>query len=177
VPNLCNKFLLNELSISKYITKNYDGLEKVQELADTLHSGACLRGVIQISLYDQKQTSSIKVLESFKIYGGVHKVIEHLSDSNQCVMKFGIFLPKKDFNSQREGYPVFYFLSGLSCTHENILTKINYAEHANRHNMIVVFPDISPRNVGQLDEHWTVRCQALLLRDHRSVEKARMRLK
>lgn len=34
--------------------------------------------------------------------------------------------------------------------------KVNYAEHAKRHNIIVVFPDTSPRNVGQLDEHWTV---------------------
>jgi hypothetical protein len=99
VPNLCNKVLLNELPISKYITHNYEGLEKVQELVDTLHSGACLRGVIHISPYDQKQSSAIKVLESFKIFGGVHKVIEHWSDSNQCLMKFGIFLPDDDVHA------------------------------------------------------------------------------
>lgn len=156
MPNLCNKVLLNELPISKYITHNYEGLEKVQELVDILHGGACLRGVIHISPYDQKQSSAIKVLESFKIFGGVHKVIEHWSDSNQCLMKFGIFLPDDDVHAQRGGYPVLYFLSGLSCTHENIPMKVNYAEHAKRHNMIVVFPDTSPRNVGQLDEHWTV---------------------
>lgn len=82
VPNLCNKVLLEELPISKYITHNYDGLEKVQELVDTLHSGACLRGVVHIAPYEQKKSSAIKVLESFKIFGGVHKVIEHWSESN-----------------------------------------------------------------------------------------------
>lgn len=52
VPKLVNKVLLNEMPISKYITHNYDGLEKVQELVDALHSGSCLRGIVKISPFN-----------------------------------------------------------------------------------------------------------------------------
>jgi Zn-dependent alcohol dehydrogenase len=39
VPNLVNRVMTGELPIDKYITHTYDGLEKVQELVDTLHGG------------------------------------------------------------------------------------------------------------------------------------------
>ena len=114
VPNLVNKVMLNELPIAKYITHNYDGLDKVQECVDTLHSGACLRGVIKISPYDLQEAPKIKVVESYKLFGGVHKVVEHYSQSTKCMMKFGIFLPDAEINDQRESYPTLYFLGGLT---------------------------------------------------------------
>lgn len=112
--------MLDELPIAKYITHNYDGLEKVQELVDTLHSGACLRGVVKISPFDMESAPKIKVIDSYKLFGGVHKVVEHWSESNKCMMKFGIFLPDVEIHDQRVSYPTLYFLSGLSCTHENV---------------------------------------------------------
>ena len=72
-------------------------------------------------------------------------------------MKFGIFLPEDDIKAQRTHapYPVLYFLSGLGCTHENIPMKVNYAEHAKRHNIAMVFPDTSPRDCGAEEGDWT----------------------
>jgi S-formylglutathione hydrolase len=72
----------------------------------------------------------VKVIENTKIHGGVHKVVEHWSETNKCMMKFAIFLPHEGVKDQRVHYPVLYFLSGLTCTHENIPMKTNYAEHA-----------------------------------------------
>jgi S-formylglutathione hydrolase len=73
------------------------------------------------------------------------------------MMKFAIFLPDDDVKAQRgQSYPVLYFLSGLTCTHENIPSKVAYAEHAKRHNIAIVFPDTSPRNCGAEEGDWTV---------------------
>ena len=49
VPKLVNKVMLNELPISNYVTTTYDGLEKVNELVDLMHTGKCLRGVVKIT--------------------------------------------------------------------------------------------------------------------------------
>ena len=156
VPNLVNKVMVSELPIAKYITHTFEGLDKVQDCVDILHGGSCLRGVVKISPYDLQEAPKIKVVESYKLFGGVHKVVEHWSHSTQCVMKFGIFLPDAEIKDQREAYPALYFLSGLTCTHENIPQKVNFAEHAKRHNIAVVFPDTSPRNVGAEEGNWTV---------------------
>ena len=49
VPKLVNKVLLNELPLSKYVTHDFDGLEKVNELVNVMHGGECLRGVVKIN--------------------------------------------------------------------------------------------------------------------------------
>lgn len=34
--------------------------------------------------------------------------------------------------------------------------KVNYAEHAKRNNIVMVFPDTSPRDCGVEEADWTV---------------------
>lgn len=46
VPKLVNKVILGELKIDSFITHSYEGLEKVNESIDALHSGDCLRAVV-----------------------------------------------------------------------------------------------------------------------------------
>jgi hypothetical protein len=75
VPKLVNKVLLGELPISKFITHEYDGLDKVQELVKTLHEGSCLRGVVKISPYELPAAQKIEVLKAEKVHGGSLKVI------------------------------------------------------------------------------------------------------
>jgi len=51
---------------------------------------------------------------------------------------------------------VLFFLSGLTCSHENFIQKSGFQQHAARHNLIVVNPDTSPRGVeiaGQDDAY------------------------
>lgn len=72
-----------------------------------------------------------------------------------CKMKFSIFLPS---SCERSGtkLPVVYFLSGLTCTEQNMITKSGIQRHAEQYNLIVVGPDTSPRecNVPGEDESW-----------------------
>merc|ERR1712160_81308 len=62
VPKLVNKIMLGELPIDKFITHNFTGLEKVQELVDALHSGDCLRGVLQIAEKPAEKAVVAKVI-------------------------------------------------------------------------------------------------------------------
>lgn len=58
-------------------------------------------------------------------------------------MTFSVFVP--------EGpgpFPVFLWLSGLTCTEDNFTTKAGAYPAAAEHGMIVVAPDTSPR--GQI---------------------------
>lgn len=40
-----------------------------------------------------------------------------------------------------------YFLSGITCNHENGPAKSNFGLYASKHKICVVFPDTSPRGI------------------------------
>ena len=82
VPKLSDKVLLGELPIDKYITHNFDGIEKVQELVDALKSGDCLRGVLKIGKYEPVEAPKVTVLKSQKVCGGALKLVKHWSECN-----------------------------------------------------------------------------------------------
>jgi hypothetical protein len=124
VPKLANKALLNEMPIKKFITHNFDGLDKIQELVDALHGGQCLRGVLKISDYQLPTPEEIQVKDSKKCFGGSIKTVSHWSKVNDCLMTFNIYLPEDDVKLQRgERFPAVYFLSGLTSNHENCAQK------------------------------------------------------
>ncbi len=60
-------------------------------------------------------------------------------------MKFSVFLPPKINDSP---VPVLTWLSGLTCTHENFITKAGAQKFAAEHGLMLVAPDTSPRGVG-----------------------------
>lgn len=64
-------------------------------------------------------------------------------------MTFGLFLPAE---ARLHPVPLLWYLSGLTCTHENAMTKAHMQEHAARHGLAVVFPDTSPRGEGVADD-------------------------
>jgi S-formylglutathione hydrolase len=161
VPKLANKVLLGELPIEKYITHNFHGIEKIQDLIDALQSGSCLRGVLHINKYEAPTQVKIQVVKNQKVCGGVIKCVKHWSEVNQCEMTFNIFLPQDDVHMQRdEPFATMYFLGGLTCDHNTAAWKSGFAPHAAKHNVAIVFPDTSPRNlegyqaVGEEGEQW-----------------------
>lgn len=82
-----------------------------------------------------------------KCFGGVQGVYSHRSEATGTEMTFGLFLP------EAEGpVPVLFYLSGLTCTHENAMVKAGAQAHAARHGMAIVFPDTSPRGAGVADD-------------------------
>ena len=78
-------------------------------------------------------------------FGGTQTVYTHASESCGCDMTFAVYLPPQ----AKDGpVPVLWYLSGLTCTHENAMTKGGFQEHAAKHGLAVVFPDTSPRGEG-----------------------------
>lgn len=59
------------MPIDKYITHNFDGLDKVNECVDALHTGECLRGVVKINEHAASEANKVEVLNSQKVFGGV----------------------------------------------------------------------------------------------------------
>lgn len=128
MPKLSDKILLGELPIEKYVTHEFDGIDKIQELVDNMRSGECLRGVLKIGKYEAPQTLKIKVLASHKTFGGAIKKVQHWSNVNQCDMTFQIFVPQDEVTHQRcDPYSVIYHLSGLTCDWTNAVDKSGYA--------------------------------------------------
>jgi len=85
-----------------------------------------------------------KIGES-KTCGGWTNIYKHNSEICKCEMKFSVFLPP-----QTEDYevPILYWLSGLTCNHENFITKAGAQQYAAKYGIILIAPDTSPRNVG-----------------------------
>ena len=82
-------------------------------------------------------------------FGGVQGVYKHASDACNCDMTFGLFLPEE----AKDGpVPVLWYLSGLTCTHENAMTKAGAQGWAAEQGIALVFPDTSPRGEGVADE-------------------------
>lgn len=82
-------------------------------------------------------------------FGGVQGVYRHASKACSCDMTFGLFLPEQ----AKDGpVPVLWYLSGLTCTHENAMTKAGAQGWAAEQGIALVFPDTSPRGEGVADE-------------------------
>jgi S-formylglutathione hydrolase len=85
-------------------------------------------------------------------FGGVQGVYRHTSSVCACDMTFAVFLPPQ----AKDGHvPVLWYLSGLTCTHENAMTKAGAQAWAAREGIALVFPDTSPRgdNVANDDAY------------------------
>ena len=81
-------------------------------------------------------------------FGGIQGVHTHDSTATGTSMTFGLFLPTES----RDGpVPVLWYLSGLTCTHENAMTKAGAQAWAAREGIALVFPDTSPRGEGVAD--------------------------
>jgi len=147
VPKLVQTVMRGELNIDPYVTHTFKGLDKVNDSIEALHSGDCLRAIVEIadSPFAVAKTPSLK--GNVKVEGGKLQQLSHWSDVCQCEMTFSIFLPEL---KSRTGPPppVVFYLSGLTCTDENARTKAHFARAAAEEGLCVVFPDTSPRGVN-----------------------------
>ncbi|CAF0904966.1 unnamed protein product [Brachionus calyciflorus] len=84
----------------------------------------------------------LKLVSSNKCFQGLQNVYEHSSNELKCTMKFAAYLPKND---SQETLPVLIWLSGLTCTEQNFITKSGFQKYAQEYKIIVIAPDTSPR--------------------------------
>jgi len=67
-------------------------------------------------------------------------------------MNFSLFLPPEKSATSKQNVPVLYWLSGLTCTDENFVTKAGAQQFAAQHGIALVVPDTSPRGDGVPDD-------------------------
>ncbi len=92
----------------------------------------------------------METLSTAKAHGGVQGVYRHQSRTTDTAMTFAVFVPPQAAKGAR--LPVLWFLSGLTCTHQNAMDKAEYRRAAAEHGLVVVLPDTSPRGPDVPDE-------------------------
>ncbi len=87
-------------------------------------------------------------IEHRACFGGWQDVYRHRSEVLGCDMTVGVYLPPQ---VEQGPCPVLYWLSGLTCTEQNFITKAGAQRYAAEHGIILVAPDTSPRGEGVAD--------------------------
>ena len=91
----------------------------------------------------------MKTVSENTCFGGTQGIYNHTSKSCACDMTFAVFLPAE----AKDGpVPVLWYLSGLTCTHENAMSKAGAQVWAAEHGIALIFPDTSPRGESVADE-------------------------
>ncbi|CAM3754315.1 S-formylglutathione hydrolase [Xenorhabdus thuongxuanensis] len=88
-------------------------------------------------------------IEHHACFGGWQDVYQHESKVLDCEMRFAIFLPP-EIKDRR--LPVLYWLSGLTCTEQNFITKSGVQRYAAEQGIVIVVPDTSPRGDDVADD-------------------------
>jgi len=91
----------------------------------------------------------VKTLSENRCFGGIQGVYSHQSTATGTEMTFGLFQPAE---AQDGAVPVLWFLSGLTCNHENAMTKAGAQAWAAEQGLAVVYPDTSPRGENVADD-------------------------
>ena len=92
---------------------------------------------------------TMQQIESIKEFGGWLNRYRHESTVLNCEMTFSVYLPPQ---AEKGNVPALYWLSGLTCTDDNVRTKAGAQRYAAEQGIALVFPDTSPRGDGVADE-------------------------
>lgn len=90
----------------------------------------------------------METVETHLSFGGMQGVYKHRSEATDCEMTFAVFVPPQASDGR---CPVLWYLSGLTCTHANVMDKSEYRRAAAEHGIVIVCPDTSPRGEGVPD--------------------------
>ena len=92
---------------------------------------------------------TLETLSTNRSHGGTQGVYKHKSATTGTDMTFAVFVPDHDAGAK---LPVLWYLSGLTCTHANVMEKGEYRAACAQHGIIFVAPDTSPRGEGVPDD-------------------------
>jgi S-formylglutathione hydrolase len=93
--------------------------------------------------------NALETISEVRCHGGVQGVYRHMSAETGTEMAFAVFVPPHDASAR---LPVVWYLSGLTCTHANVMEKGEYRAACAELGLIFVAPDTSPRGEGVPDE-------------------------
>lgn len=94
-------------------------------------------------------STSLELLEEYRLFGGWQRRYRHASDTLHCDMTFSIYLPPTIDDAPR---PVLYWLSGLTCNDENFTIKAGAQRVAAELGVVLVMADTSPRGENVADD-------------------------
>lgn len=89
----------------------------------------------------------MKKLKSHRSFDGHTEFWEHDSVETKTKMKFSVYKPAQEIDS------CILWLSGLTCTEENFITKSGVQAHLAGSRTMIVCPDTSPRGLNLPGEH------------------------
>jgi S-formylglutathione hydrolase len=92
----------------------------------------------------------LETITQARAFGGVQGVYRHDSEVTGCPMEFAVFTPPQAADGP---VPVLTYLSGLTCSWENVTVKAGAQRFAAREGMLFVAPDTSPRGFDFPGEH------------------------
>jgi S-formylglutathione hydrolase len=97
--------------------------------------------------------TTLTLTQQFACFGGTVAYYSHPSIACACEMRFAVFIPPQ---AQQGSVPVLYYLSGLTCTEDNVTTKAGAQRYAAEHGLMLVAPDTSPRggNLPGEEDDW-----------------------
>jgi len=91
----------------------------------------------------------METLSTSMAFGGTQGVYRHASTATGTDMTFAVYVPPHAPDAR---LPVLWFLSGLTCTHANVMDKGEYRRACAEHGVILIAPDTSPRGEGVPDD-------------------------
>ena len=94
-------------------------------------------------------TSEPSRQERHHSFGGWQEVWQHASSVLNCMMNFSVYLPPQAATGR---VPVLYWLSGLTCNEQNLITKAGFQRYAAELGVMVVAMDTSPRGDNVADD-------------------------
>ncbi|WP_417621226.1 S-formylglutathione hydrolase [Parasphingorhabdus sp.] len=84
----------------------------------------------------------METVSTNRSFAGTQGVYSHASAETGTDMTFAVYVPDHEEGAK---LPVVWFLSGLTCTHANVMEKGEYRKAASELGLIIVAPDTSPR--------------------------------
>jgi len=92
----------------------------------------------------------METISTVKSFGGTQGVYRHPSASTGTSMTFAVYVPPQVETGAR--LPVVTWLSGLTCSHANMMEKGGYQRACAELGLILVAPDTSPRGPQVADD-------------------------
>ncbi|OLY80511.1 S-formylglutathione hydrolase [Smittium mucronatum] len=87
-------------------------------------------------------------VSSSMCFGGFVYKYKHYSTTTDCTMTFNIYLPPSVKVDSETKVPALYFLSGLTCNEDNMITKAGALQYLSDKGIALITPDTSPRGCG-----------------------------
>jgi S-formylglutathione hydrolase len=92
----------------------------------------------------------LETVSTARSFGGIQGIYRHASRETGTDMVFAVYLPPQAEAGTK--LPILWYLSGLTCTHANVVEKGYYQRVCAELGLIFVAPDTSPRGTDVPDD-------------------------